>query len=739
MKRFLSLFLCLLLLVSVLPTAFADETPKGNLLINSTNFPDNKFRNWVKENLADGKDYMTPAEVSEVNYINCADQGIKRLDGIAKFPNIWWIDCSGNELTALDLSSNLNLMEVYCYNNQLKSLNVSKCTKMDYLDCSWNAFTSLDLSKNTALGYLNCSHNALTSLDLSALTNLGHLNCECNELKSLNVSKNTNLMTLYCGDNYNLGSLDVSKNTDLDVLSCNMNNLTKLDVSKNTKLTVLNADGNSLRKLDVSKNTALRELNCCDNILNKLDVSQNPELRELGCYLNNISILDLSNNPELTYLNCGDNWIRKLDLTHNTKLEDLVCYHNHIRYLDVAGCTKLQSIDCSYTEIIVIGGLSTCTALRRLDAAGCNFYELVLDGLPNLTSANVNIDGQTQCFYTEAIWDSSNPYYNTHCFLDVSSFDHPDRIRVYEEGYIYSPSEKRIYFPKGEEPLKYRYDTGRGLMEVEVESPNYLGEITLTDVPYNGSMPYVIYNGQEQYPPFELKKKVSTAAYYYSYWLSDEPGTAELDVYDITGEVYEPYTVYFKVYLGPTEKTSVANNSSGIKISWDAVEGAAGYVIYRRAWNKQSSGWTKFERWNNTTGTTWTDKKVYAGTRYQYGIKAYPKDPMDKYNLGLVGPLKTTVRITTRTLNSVTGGSKQITAKWGASANFTGYQVQIATDSGFTKNLQTVKIANPKTVQTTIKNLKAKTTYYVRVRSYQVFEGTTYYGGWSNVLNANTN
>ena len=156
-------------------------------------------------------------------------------------------------------------------------------------------------------------------------------------------------------------------------------------------------------------------------------------------------------------------------------------------------------------------------------------------------------------------------------------------------------------------------------------------------------------------------------------------------------------------------------------------------------------------RWNNTTALTWTDKTVYAGTRYQYGIKAYfarRTDPVtgatiggnvgDNFNLGIVGPLKTTVRITTRTLSSVTPGSKQLTVKWAGSSVFTGYQVQIATNAAFTKNASAVKITNPKTYQTVFKNLKAKTTYYVRVRSYQEFEGMTYFGEWSNVLTGKT-
>ena len=106
----------------------------------------------------------------------------------------------------------------------------------------------------------------------------------------------------------------------------------------------------------------------------------------------------------------------------------------------------------------------------------------------------------------------------------------------------------------------------------------------------------------------------------------------------------------------------------------------------------------------------------------------------DNFNLGEVGPLKTTVRITTRTLNSVTAGTKQMTVKWSGSSVFTGYQIQYATDSAFTKNAVEVKITNPKTASYTVKSLTRGTTYYVRVRSYHEFNGMTYFGEWSNVL-----
>ena len=183
-----------------------------------------------------------------------------------------------------------------------------------------------------------------------------------------------------------------------------------------------------------------------------------------------------------------------------------------------------------------------------------------------------------------------------------------------------------------------------------------------------------------------------------------------------------------------TTKTVTANTDEGIRVSWNKVAGATGYVIYRRAWSSTTGGWTDFQRWNNTTSTEWTDTKVYAGTRYQYGIKAYyGADPKDMRYVGSVGPLSTNVRITTRKITSVTADGNEITVKWEGSSVFTGYQIQYATDSSFS-DLKTITISNPKTVSKTFTVDDSNKTYYVRVRSFHKFEGMTYFGGWSETL-----
>lgn len=88
--------------------------------------------------------------------------------------------------------------------------------------------------------------------------------------------------------------------------------------------------------------------------------------------------------------------------------------------------------------------------------------------------------------------------------------------------------------------------------------------------------------------------------------------------------------------------------------------------------------------------------------------------------------------------------TKGLTAKWAAmktkmsTERITGYQVQIATNKGFTKNKKSVKVAGYSKVSKKFTGLKAKTTYYVRVRTYKKIGRTTYYSPWSAVKSVKT-
>ena len=99
-------------------------------------------------------------------------------------------------------------------------------------------------------------------------------------------------------------------------------------------------------------------------------------------------------------------------------------------------------------------------------------------------------------------------------------------------------------------------------------------------------------------------------------------------------------------------------------------------------------------------------------------FKIYPK----KTSLIKVRPAKKALKITWK---------KQ-------SVQTTGYQIQIALNRSFKKGKKTVTVKKAKTTYKTIKKLKAKKRYYVRIRTYKQAGKTKYYSAWSTVKSAKT-
>ena len=286
-KKLLSILLCLVMVVGLLPTAVLAA---GDVEINETNFPDAKFRSFVKENLDKNKDNILDAgEIAAVKKIEANNMGIKSLEGVGFFTALETLKCWDNELTGLDLSKN---------------------TKLTSLSCSENELTALDVSKNTELTRLYCGSNRLTALDVSKNKKLEELDCESDSLLSY----------------MKLTKLDVSQNKALKKLNCYGVKMKELNVSGCTALERLDCGGNQLIALDVSNNANLTFLRCGSNQLTALDVSNNPKLKDLSCGYNSLTLLDLSKNPELEILSCRKNGFTSLDLDANKKIDGKILY-----------------------------------------------------------------------------------------------------------------------------------------------------------------------------------------------------------------------------------------------------------------------------------------------------------------------------------------------------------------------------------------------------------------------------
>ena len=230
--RLLSAALAVCMMLSVLPVgAFAAEPgaeeqengvsaqadPVGSefVEINSTNFPDPVFQQYVKDNIdkadttgqKDGR--LSKTERDAVTEISIDNQNCTDLTGIAYFANLTTLSCEHNGLKELNLEDNESLTKLYCSYNQLTTLDVSKNVKLRILQCYNNGMVKLNLGDITHLTVLKCDDNNLTELDVSKNPDLKDLECRENKLRRVVIGKKYSLTTLYLRGNQ-LTSLDLS-------------------------------------------------------------------------------------------------------------------------------------------------------------------------------------------------------------------------------------------------------------------------------------------------------------------------------------------------------------------------------------------------------------------------------------------------------------------------------------------------------------------------------------------------
>ncbi len=375
---------------SATPTVDAN----ADVAINSTNFPDAKFRDYVKKFDKNNNGSLSSAECSAVTSIVVDELGVAKLKGIEHFTALKTLKCAGNKLSSstsgsFDISKNVNLETLDCSRNpDITKFVPAKNTKLKTLNCSMCNIESMDLSKNMALTSVTARQTYLEEIDLSNHKNLTSVNfsdsfflvyCDLTNCTALKTVRN-NSVSIYDGTNgylildgcknleelylyfghlksldvsgcpklrildislLNLRDLDLTKNVNLTKLVATSNKFSSLNLSKCTKLTYIDLTNNYLSSLDVTKNTALTELYVTKNYLSALNVSKNTKLKYLNCAGNGISSLNVANNTNLVYLSCNNNDLSALNVTKNLKLEILSCYNNEIDKLNI---TKNRSV-----------------------------------------------------------------------------------------------------------------------------------------------------------------------------------------------------------------------------------------------------------------------------------------------------------------------------------------------------------------------------------------------------------
>ena len=170
--------------------------------------------------------------------------------------------------------------------------------------------------------------------------------------------------------------------------------------------------------------------------------------------------------------------------------------------------------------------------------------------------------------------------------------------------------------------------------------------------------------------------------------------------------------------------TTVANATSYMTVSWNKVNKASGYYVYRSTNGKK---FTQIATVKSANTAKYSDKKATKnGQKYVYKVVTYYNG--NQTVSSAYSAAKTGYRLSTMKVSSLTNKKgKKVYIKWKKNSKSTGYQIKYVTGKSKAK---TVK-ASSKAKTKTISKLKKGKTYKVRIRSYKKVSNVTYYSAWS--------
>lgn len=182
--------------------------------IDSANFPDAVFRDYVKTHFdVNGNSVLDAEEAENAQIISMFGDDYEELEsvqGIKYFTNLITLDVSFTNITSIDVSGMQNIESVIAsYSENCSSVNITNCPNLYAIHIASTNVKTLDVSGCPELGFFSLSLNPqLTLPDFS-------------------LCKKTDVLLV---DNCHLASLDLSKTPNLYHLEADGNNFATLDI-----------------------------------------------------------------------------------------------------------------------------------------------------------------------------------------------------------------------------------------------------------------------------------------------------------------------------------------------------------------------------------------------------------------------------------------------------------------------------------------------------------------------------
>ncbi len=197
---------------------------------------------------------------------------------------------------------------------------------------------------------------------------------------------------------------------------------------------------------------------------------------------------------------------------------------------------------------------------------------------------------------------------------------------------------------------------------------------------------------------------------------------------------YGNYSSVVSVTTPPAKVSNVSTekkSSTYLTLSWKKVSGASGYRVY-----KYNTGTKAYEKVTTIASGSTTSYKVTglaSATEYQFKVRAYKKtDDGNLWGSSSAVYKESTNPLKTKNLKLSTKSSA-VTLSWSKVARSSGYAVY-RYDSKTKKYVRIATVKRGKTVTYKDTKLKKGSTKHYKVRAYKTYNGTNYYGSYSDIV-----
>ena len=561
-----------------------------------------------------------------------------------------------------------------------------------------------DENKNGALDESEMMYGVTIDLSNTKAASLAGLEY-LNDVTAINIS-GTRVKALdldSCCDTLNwltctdapITTLDLTKCGELLWLECGRSKVTDIDVSGCKKLSSVRADNTPLANLNIAGCAGLNSLFCNDTALTTLDAHGLKELEILQCTgCPHLKSVDVSACTLLNSIDCGNcAQLSTVKLNGCKGLTEFAAFDSAISNISFGDCAALKELSLTKTKLTSLD----LSKNKKLDAVYVTFNSelasLKLGTLPKLTSLDC--------------------YDNALTALDASGCAALDFLDC-RENYVLASLNV-----SGCAKLDWLLADNNSLTAIDISKNTRLtrldcnsNKLEALDITKNTALDY-LHAGHNKIASINLSKCPKLVKH-----LKVEPNVSD-------GICYYDHDEYGWSYVSVDESTRLITKVlTGAKVTvdnqvytGDPVKPGVTVVLGSKTLKEGTHYKVKYS--NNT--------KIGTATVKVTGLGKYGKS------------VKATFKIIPKKVSrlELKAGEKKITVSWKKVSGVTGYQLQYATKKDFS-NAKKVTVKKAATVKKTVKSLKAKKKYYVRVRAYKTVNGKNYYSKWSAAKSVKT-